>query len=66
MTLLAALLLAAPTALQAQPVPDAGSLQREAQRHLQAPRSSTPAPQAAPAAAPMPADAKAVRVTVRH
>lgn len=49
----------------AQTVPDAGSLQREAERSLQAPPGSTPAPQSAPAARPMAQDAKATRVTVR-
>lgn len=53
------------SAAHAQTVPDAGSLQREAERTLQAPPGSTPAPQSAPAARPMAQDAKATRVTVR-
>ena len=63
-----ALLLLTAAAVQAQTAPalDAGSLQREAERSLQTPPGATPAPQAAPAAKPMPADAKATRVTVRH
>jgi len=63
-----ALLLLTAAAVQAQTAPalDAGSLQREAERSLQTPPRATPPPQAAPAAKPMPADAKATRVTVRH
>lgn len=53
------------TAVQAQALPDAGSLQRETERSLQAPHSA-PQPQAAPAVKPMAADAKAVRVTVQR
>ncbi|WP_370679933.1 ShlB/FhaC/HecB family hemolysin secretion/activation protein [Comamonas sp. GB3 AK4-5] len=61
---LAALLLTGAVA-HAQSVPDAGSLQRETERSLQAPHLA-PAPQAAPATRPMAADAKAVRVTVQR
>ena len=55
----------ATTAAQAQTVPDAGSLQREAERSLQTPRSTAPTAQTPPAAKPMAQDAKATRVTVR-
>lgn len=60
MVLLTALLLSA----HAQTAPDAGSLQREADRALQAPRSTIPSAQTAPTAKPMATDAKAARVTV--
>lgn len=50
---------------QAQTPPDAGSLLRETERSLQAPRSA-PQPQAAPEVRPMEPDAKAARITVRH
>lgn len=59
--LLTALLLPA----HAQTVPDAGSLQRETDRALQAPRSTAPSAQAVPTTKPMAADAKTARVTVR-
>lgn len=61
--LFAPLILSAPLAVQAQTVPDAGSLQREAERSLQPPRSTTPAVPV-PAARPMTSDAKAVHVRV--
>ena len=50
--------------LHAQTLPDAGSLQQESERALQAPRPARP-PLAAPAARPLADDAKATRVTVR-
>lgn len=61
---LAALLLTG-AAAHAQSVPDAGSLQRETERSLQAPHLA-PAPQVAPATRLMAADDKAVRVTVHR
>lgn len=63
--LTALLLTGAAHMAQAQAIPDAGSLQRETERGLQAPRGPLQ-PQAAPVARPMPADAKATRVTVRR
>ncbi|MEK7946066.1 ShlB/FhaC/HecB family hemolysin secretion/activation protein [Pigmentiphaga sp. YJ18] len=49
----------------AQTPPDAGSLLREMERNLRAPSGSS-APQAVPAARPMPEDAKSTRITVRR
>lgn len=49
----------------AQTPPDAGALERESSRALQAP-AVTPAPAAAPAARPMVDDSKAARVTVKR
>jgi len=51
-------------ALAQSTVPDAGSLLRETERSLQAPRG-VPRPQRAPAARPMTNDDKAARITVR-
>lgn len=58
-------LLAAASVANAQTPPDAGSLQRETQRNLQAPRPTGPA-LTVPTAKPMNANAKATRVTVRR
>lgn len=61
---LAALVFAFPAA-HAQTPPDAGALQRETERSLQAPRPAE-RPLAAPAARPMDEDAKAARIAVKR
>ncbi|QEL66369.1 hemolysin activation/secretion protein [Oryzomicrobium terrae] len=64
-TLLALLLGLPALAAQAQTPPDAGSLLRESERNLQAPRPAE-RPAATPAARPMAEDAKATRVSVKR
>lgn len=65
--MLLAVLLGLPSlpALSQSPIPDAGSLLRETERSLQAPRTP-PRPQTAPVAQPMREDDKAARITVRR